>query len=509
MKRFLLCVAFLLSLLISQPPTVVRTHAAETNYTVDGYLSLSTGQVSWAAYFATTEFALYNGQSDYLRFSGLDEWEFDHTSYAFAHAGVVTLTRLIQEGVINPNVSSEVEVYYELDGGYGGTAFLGSIYVVATPSYLDTYVGIINNSYANRIVSYHNRPTRAQILSDLRAFDEGDGDVTLSITETTSVAEKTAYDGITRGLDTYYLIFQAKDSQNNIATLTIRVTVIDTIAPTILGPDSTVTTLSANEAVMTIVQRIWSTSDLYDSSPALTVQNDTYTPNKHVVSGIGHLIELKATDRFGNSSYKTVRIIVEDDVKPTITGTANYTKGSQATLSLATIQGALQVADVGTTATLSVSWDGYSSKSTQRGTYKIHFYATDSAGNRSEDFIVLVSVTDDVAPIFFVNGIDYQVSEGNTYSLTQLLFVLESNGTLLSQAYEYEVVLDNYSRKALISGRHSVVFNIKYEDGQQQQVEMNIVVPDQTESDDNTNFFHSLWLNVTQFVGRMWLFLFA
>jgi len=507
MKRILFIIAFVLTLL-TMPTQSIVSRAASTSYDVDGYLQLAGDVLNWQDFIATNQWMSENGQGDYVVFEGETEWAHDTASYTFAQAGQVSISQLITQGVIVPTRNHTVNVYYALDGGYYGFEFLGEITVVAIPDYISTWQGVVNNAYANYIVSYHNRPARSAILADLKAFDEEDGDVTLSIVETTSTAEKSAYDTLSRHLDTYHLTFRATDSHNNVADITIRISVIDTVAPIIHGPENTVTLLNANETITAIVNRVWSTTDTYDIAPILSVIADDYTSSHDVVTSVGHQVTLQATDQFGNSSTKTVRIIVEDNIAPTITGTATYTKGSQAPLSLTTIQSVLVVQDVGTSATLFVSYDGYTSRSTTPGTYKIHFYAKDTANNRSPDFIVSVTVTDDQAPIFFVDGMDYQVTPGNTYTMTQLLFVLESNGTILSSTYTYDVVLDEYTANAHTAGDYKIVLNIHFDDGSSKQLEMNMKVPEIAVEVEPT-VWDTVWSSITNFFDGLWHFLFS
>lgn len=507
MKRILFIFALCLMLFGNLQPQLV-SRAATTSYDVDGYLQLSGDTLSWDDFLMTAKWSTGNGQADYITFSGVTEWAYDTSDYSFAQGGQVLMSVLISQGVIDPHQNHSVTVSYALDGGYYGIEWIGEITVVSVPDYITSWQGVVNDAYANYIVSYHNRPSRLTILNDLKAFDEEDGDVTLSISETTSSSEKTAYDNLSRHLDTYFLTFQATDSQNNQANITIRVTVVDGVAPIIQGPESTVTLLAANESITTIVQRVWSATDAYDIAPTLSVIVDNYTPSKNVVTNIGHNVTLQANDQFGNSTTKVVKIIVEDNIAPTVTGTASYTKGSQAPLSLSTIEAGLSVQDVGTTATLVISYDGYSSRATTPGLYKIHFYALDSANNRSQDFIVSVTVTDDEEPIFFVDGIDYHVTAGNTYSIEQLLSVLESNGTLLSSDYEYEVVWDEYTNNALIAGEYKIVLNVTYANGVSKQLEMNMKVPEPLMEEDEP-FWESMWSFVTSFFSGLWNFIFG
>ena len=372
---------------------------------------------------------------------------------------------------------------------------LGRVWNRETPSYLDEWVGIVNSGEANRIVSYATKPTRAAILADLRAYDLEDGDVTLSITETTAAAEKTAYDSLSRGLATYNLTFQATDSSSNMANVTVHVTVTDPVAPVISGPESISTPLSTDVPLATLISQNWSASDAFAGARTLSVVTDNYTANMNVVnSTTGHSVTIRATDPSGNITNKTVYIKVLDDVKPTITGTASYSKGMSATLAVSTIQAALTANGTGTSATIAISYDNYTPNANKAGAWQVQFRATDAAGNVSDPFTVTVTVSDTQAPIFFIDGSKYTVDPGDVYTIAQLVAVLESDGTIdNTQDYSWEVIVDEYSDQATISGSHKVVLNIKYASGATQQVEMNIDVPEQLPVENDLPWWESAW----------------
>lgn len=380
---------------------------------------------------------------------------------------------------------------------------LGRFWNRETPSYLDTWVGIVNAGEANRIASYATKPTRAAILADLRAYDLEDGDVTLSITETTAAAEKTAYDTLSRGLATYNLTFQAVDSSSNVATVTIHVTVTDPVAPVINGPESISTPLSTDVPLATLIAANWTATDAFAGSRTISVITDNYTANMNVVnSTTGHSVALRATDPSGNIVNKTVYIKVLDDVKPTISGTSTYSKGMSATLLVSTIQAALTANGTGTSATIAVSYDNYTSNSAKAGSWQVQFRATDAAGNVSDPFTVTVTVSDTQAPIFFIDGSVYTVDSGDVYTIEQLVAVLESNGTIdNTQDYSYDVILDEYSDNQMNTGTHKVVLNIKYASGATQQVEMNIEVPEQAIIEDESSWWEKAWNDIVEFVS--------
>lgn len=386
---------------------------------------------------------------------------------------------------------------------------LGRFWNRETPSYLDTWVGIVNAGEANRIVSYATKPTRAAILADLRAYDLEDGDVTLSITETTAAAEKTAYDSLSRGLATYNLTFQAVDASSNVATVTIHVTVTDTIAPVISGPESISTPLSTDVTLATLIAANWTASDAFAGSRPITVVTDNYTANMNVVnSSTGHSVVIRATDPSGNIANKTVYIKVLDDVKPTISGTSTYSKGMSATLLVSTIQSALTANGTGTSATIAVSYDNYTANSAKAGSWQVQFRATDAAGNVSDPFTVTVTVSDTQAPIFFIDGSVYTVDSGDVYTITQLVSVLEADGTIdNTQDYSYEIVLDDYTGNELVAGTHKVVLNIKYASGASQQVEMNIDVLEDVVVE--VPWYEAAWNRIVEFVSGLFSSIFG
>lgn len=394
---------------------------------------------------------------------------------------------------------------------FGTEIELGRIYNQETPSYLDEWVGVVNAGEANRISSYATKPTRASILADLRAYDLEDGDVSLSIVETTAAAEKTAYDSLSRGLATYNLTYSATDAASNVATVTVHVTITDPVAPVITGPESISTPLSTDVTLATLLAANWTASDAYAGARTITVVTDNYTSNMNVVnSTTGHSVTIRATDPSGNIVNKTIYIKVIDDVKPTISGTASYTKGMSAPLTVATIQSGLTTNGTGTTATISVHNDNYTSNSTKSGQWQVQFVSTDAAGNVSDPFTVTVTVADTQAPIFFIDGSKYTVDAGDVYTIAQLVAVLESDGTIdKTQEYSYEIVLDEYTGNELVEGSHKVVLNVKYASGAFKQVEFNIEVPEAVIVEEDTPWYEAAWNAVKDFFADLFSAIFG
>jgi len=421
----------------------------------------------------------------------------------------------IDGGLTSVNLSAAFTQYaLSTTGEYGFAVYyftsaetyieLGRVSNRETPSYLDTWVGIVNAGEANRISSYATKPTRASILADLRAYDLEDGDVSLSIVETTAAAEKTAYDTLSRGLATYNLTFQATDSSSNVANVTVHVTITDPVAPVISGPESISTPLSTDVPLATLISQNWTASDAFAGARTLTVVTDNYTANMNVVnSTTGHSVTIRATDPSGNITNKTVYIKVLDDVKPTISGTASYSKGMSATLAVSTIQAGLTANGTGTSATIAISYDNYTPNANKAGAWQVQFRATDAAGNVSDPFTVTVTVSDTQAPIFFIDGSKYTVDSGDVYTIAQLVAVLESDGSIdNTQEYSYEVVLDEYTDQASIAGSHKIVLNIKYASGATQQLEMNIEVPEAPVVE--VPWYESVWSSIKEAFVNFW-----
>jgi len=309
---------------------------------------------------------------------------------------------------------------------------------------------------------------------------------------------------LSRGLATYNLTFQATDSSSNVANVTVHVTITDPVAPVISGPESISTPLSTDVPLATLISQNWTASDAFAGARTLTVVTDNYTANMNVVnSTTGHSVTIRATDPSGNITNKTVYIKVLDDVKPTISGTASYSKGMSATLAVSTIQAGLTANGTGTSATIAISYDNYTPNANKAGAWQVQFRATDAAGNVSDPFTVTVTVSDTQAPIFFIDGSKYTVDSGDVYTIAQLVAVLESDGSIdNTQEYSYEVVLDEYTDQASIAGSHKIVLNIKYASGATQQLEMNIEVPEAPVVE--VPWYESVWSSIKEAFVNFW-----
>lgn len=475
MIRLIITIAMLLWAIVTHAIPITHVHAETSNHYADGYLSLTGEVLNWNDFFITSDYQTMKGQSDYIRFTGLTEWEHDTSNYTFAQTGHVSISELINQGVVAITSNHKIVVEYVLDGDFNNIVLIGNLYIRYRPNYLETWTGIINNAMSHLYVGYRDVPSRAAILSQLRAYDVEDGDVTLSISETTSFEAQIAYDLLTRGIGEYTLNFCAEDDVNNQAFLTVVVHVLDNVAPVIEGPDNTITLLGMEETLAEILARVWTVSDDYDVAPLLEVVTDEYTPNMNQLNEGGYKVVLQASDQYDNKTMREIFIIVQDDVTPQISGLSFYSKGVHTTLTADEIQAQLIVSDTDLLTTLSLVFDGFTTRQHRPGNYKMHFRAVDRAGNRSLDFVVSIQVNDDHAPIFFVNHTEYHVNEGDIIDETQLIALSVQAQVLSDELLSYEIILDNYSSNFAKQGSYRFVVNGITDEGEQQYV-LNVIV---------------------------------
>lgn len=502
MIRFIYSLMLLLLTLLKSTPMLTHVQAEGANYRVDGYLEVVGATITWDDFFITESFQTLGGQADYVRFTGVTEWEFNTEDCSFARNGVVLLSQLYAQGVIDSTHYTEVTFEYVLDGGYGGVEWMGVLSIYPLPSYLDTWTGLVNNAMSDYYVSYASKPSRQQILSTLRAYDVHSGDVTLSIQEITSIQNQVDYDLLTFGLGSYPLLFQAKDGDSNTAQLTVNVHVIDDIAPEIVGPDETTTLLGMHESIEQIIERVWTVYDDFDSSPKLILLDDNYSENAEILNPEGYEIVLQGEDLSGNQTTRSLRIIVQDNIAPILTGLNYYTKGIATTISIADIQNQITLTDTDATARLIIPYDGFSTRQHQPGTYKIHFRAYDTAGNTSLDFVVTIRVEDDESPIFFVSGTEYHVNQGDAVPTDQLLSIIFLSANYgANDVLSQDIIFDSYSSMANHPGEYRFVVNSHLTVGSEQHVLTVIVheIPQEPSWLDNIlmeikNFFSFDWL---------------
>lgn len=369
------------------------------------------------------------------------------------------------------------------------------------------------DGYEGKITSNVESPITAdEVKSLLKVVDEVDGDLTDRI-----VVESDEYSENNRILGIYPIIFSCTDNSGNKASITINVQVVDVTLPVIEGPEIIETSISKpikNNDLLSL----YTASDNYDgnlSSQIAFTKNNYDTADKTRTGTYEVILSVKDTSK--NVQYKTVQVVIKDDIKPLISGPVEYIKNYNNPLSLADIMSKLLVndnIDGDLSSKLTIVEDNYSGNESKVGTYTVILNVTDNAGNTSNNFKIMIYVEDNEDPVFYINSII--ISTHAFESLTEENienYLVQTSMINRYDNYNLEIVEDDYKGNQRIPGTYKMVVRVKYSNGNEEDINLAIYVND-NEHDfvneqlkDNLfdlSFFKVMWNSIVLFFKNTW-----
>jgi hypothetical protein len=222
-------------------------------------------------------------------------------------------------------------------------------------------------------------------------------------------------------------------------------------------------------------------SDSYDGNLTTSI-NVPELPSFEVPGT--HTLNLTVSDSSNNQATLTIEVTVADDIPPVINGATKIVKGLTETLTLSDILAELTVIDnIDSSLSLVLVSDTYTGNSGNIGSYLVKYKATDTAGNITYHN-VRVWVVDNQAPAWIIN--DYFVNLGINESMTraELVSLLQSAGMIGSDiSYTVTFLTDEYTGNEEIEGAYSVIMNITYENGSEEQIAVQMNVPEPQSED--------------------------
>ncbi|MBU0996635.1 MAG: hypothetical protein KKE16_01155 [Firmicutes bacterium] len=354
----------------------------------------------------------------------------------------------------------------------------------------------------------------ANILTNYSATDTEDGTVTVTASPLDSVTYSNVWTAAhTIGDHTLYLSSVDSFGIETIKSVTIHI--VDTTVPVIKvgGIASTTythTVLMSNTASLATLIGTITASDAYYGNITSSLVIPAY-PNFTTPGSTDMTITV--TDASGSTATLILTVIVEDDIAPVINGPIKIVKGKTATLTLSEVTVQLSAIDnVDGTLSVSIAQDGYTGHATTIGSYLVRYQATDSAGNVTFHD-VRIWVVDNVAPVWVVD--DYFINLGLNESMTrtELVALLQASGMLANDiSYTVTFLTDEYSGSESIEGVYSVVMRVTYEDGSEDEISVQLSVPEDVSEGDIIvvepevvlTGFQQAWLNIKTFFVSSW-----
>ncbi|MGM0436247.1 MAG: Ig-like domain repeat protein, partial [Bacillota bacterium] len=299
-----------------------------------------------------------------------------------------------------------------------------------------------------------NSPTTVDAIIGEHATlsDEYDGVIdAYTITSDTYTGNETV-------LGTSNLTFEIADASGNTKEHSITITTEDSEAPQINGQD----TQTINQSSMKTLEELfaqYSVSDNHTASEAIAFEIASDTFPSEGESG-EYTMTLKATDESGNETLKTVTILIEDDIEPTLRSHSYKKESYKDTFDIETYISKMTVDDndsILSTNDVVVLENEYQSGTV--GKYEILFEVSDDAGNDTSHKLT-VDVVDDVAPVFAFSE-TIQTTTTTVLNETQLnQLIVESEDMETFDAHNYRVLNNTYTDNAAKEGTYT--YTVEY-----------------------------------------------
>lgn len=196
-----------------------------------------------------------------------------------------------------------------------------------------------------------------------------------------------------------------------------------------------------------------------DVTDSIIVFEDTYTNNINILGT--YYVTFRAFDSSNNFSDFTVYITVIDTTSPNISGPNKYDAYISKVLDLNLISNSLQAIDnYDGIVSVKLIEDNYSENYNKVGRYTLVYEAVDSSNNRSE-YIVVVDVYDDIAPI--IDGPINHIKSNDLYVdlnnfVSEYTAFDETDGDITSKI---KVLSDNYSQNQYEVGIWEVILEVE------------------------------------------------
>lgn len=271
-------------------------------------------------------------------------------------------------------------------------------------------------------VIYPNTKTVEQIISQLSASDNYDGDVSNQIQ---LVSDEYSVNASVIG--DYQMQFKVCDGSGNETLKDIVIHVLDQEEPDIQGQSEIVISYNQYYSEPELINAL-SVIDNYDESIDLIIENNTYKNNSHDIGTYSVLVS--ATDSSGNRSEKTITINVVDEIPPVIYLDASVIQVySDTVLALPDFVDLLKRTnelDSKMDYTYSVVYDHYSDHSRVPGVYHLKLRFENNFGEEIDKEIEVRVLDKDIDGIVFSENI----KQDNVFEKHKEKFIVGGVGSL-------------------------------------------------------------------------------
>ncbi len=265
----------------------------------------------------------------------------------------------------------------------------------------------------NLSVNVDFQPSIEEILSHVKAIDETDGEVPVTLVSST-------YEQGVMEVGDYIIKVSAKDLASNTSIQDINVNRYDNTVPVITGKDSYDLNYNHDITLQKVLDALTITDNV-DSNLKLEVVSDTFTGHEHELGN--YQIVVKTKDLSNNYSVnKTIPLSVKNKGTAVITAPAEITVTISQPLTLDQLKERISVEDGydGTITNYKITgFDDYEAKSGVVGTNTITISYTNSGNNTATATITIKKVDDKAPGIYFDSGYFVLLPQGQEFTLQQ------------------------------------------------------------------------------------------
>lgn len=376
---------------------------------------------------------------------------------------------------------------------------------------LDNYAPVVNGQL-NYITNPQNIITLEKIIENITVIDETDG--TIELTEDNITLNEYTNNQTTLG--NHNIIFEVSDKAGNKAILTITIMVIDILSPTISGPEK-VNSYMSNSLTIQDLKKLLSVEDDCDNLQVNDIEiiKDEYTKNKDKVGE--YEVVFSISDLSGNEGSFQILVNVVDDIKPTITGTSSYQKGStDLTLTLEKILSNLEINDNVSSldkSNLNIVKDTYSDNFSKVGTWEVIVNVKDQANNTSDDYAIQIQVLDDVAPVFWANNSFFVYVDTSTpLSFSQLKHIAKNLGIVDNNTTDIQIMSNDYFGNENVEGEYKISVLATYENGKESTTSFTLKVTNNInklsltkKAKKSLKWYQKIWKTIKKIFSFQWI----
>lgn len=318
--------------------------------------------------------------------------------------------------------------------------------------------------------------TESSIKGAVQAYDTGDMKyVNVSVVKNDYSSNLSV---LNKDLD---IVMQAADSSGNIAQICFRITIFDHTKPAIRQISEVKVPYTTTLTEVSILSHFTISDNYLPTNPTIAVKNFDFAAPHVMIGEVPFTVEAK--DISGNVQTQESKVTYFDNVPPEISGPDQISAKSGVSLSEAEILKEFTISDTidKTNCTISIKDNGYTGKESTPGVYSLVVDAVDKSGNETTK-TVLMSVSDDDGPVFYVNKSTITTFGTQTISSEALLKSLIRNQVMPEKRYTYsEFVGGDYPFQAegVEPGSYQAVLAAYASDGTTEIAEVTINVQEE------------------------------